>query len=132
MRRVSVAATVAVATMAFPVSADAGHRFKLPVSQAKKEIERLDKAVAELMPIADEYKWRVGPCERLGRLKVACKSRVSWKPPKERCKSVEVIAVGARHVDEVIAVGAARHVHSDYRLFIAERRTISRECQATS
>jgi hypothetical protein len=70
-----------------------------------------------MTPLEYEFKWRVGPCTRLGRLKVACESRDTRKPPGEHCEA-----------DDIWIVGARRVAANRYRIFIASHHTVYDEC----
>jgi hypothetical protein len=92
------------------------------VSQGKHWIEQLYRGVAERHPLEDEYRFRVGPCQKVSRLKVACEARSTRKPPGEACESLEGVTVGARY---------SRRRHG-YEPYVAAHVTEYDECRLTS
>jgi hypothetical protein len=116
-----ICAVALILALTLPASVEARRPIQLPVSQGKRWIEQLYRGVAETKPLEYNYRFRVGPCEKIARLKVACEVRSTRHPPGESCESLEGVTVGARY---------SRRRHG-YEPYVADRRTIYDECRLT-
>jgi hypothetical protein len=121
-RSIISALLVLIVALAVPASAGAGRPVQLSVSQGKHWIEQIYQAVAEREPLEYEYRFRVAPCKKIARLKVACEIRSTQKPPGEACEALRGMTVGARY---------NRHRHG-YEPYVAAEVTAYDECHLTS
>jgi hypothetical protein len=111
-----------ILALTLPATAEARRPVQLPVSQGKRWIEQLYQGVAEAQPLGYDYRFRVGPCGKVSRWKVACEVRSTRKPPGEACESLVGVTVGARY---------SRRRHG-YEPYVADKRTLYDECRLTT